>query len=140
MIMTTSEDENGMTAATNGLNLLSSNFAVVSPGYFGTDKRTRLTFFATGVSGSAVNSNTGNDVKVDGTVRPNFAEGISVEARLGNGQVFTLPVEYAGAQGTVPGLDQITVILVSQLKGAGIVQLTLIVNGRRSNAPTVLIN
>jgi len=140
MIMTTSEDENGTTAATNGLNLLSSNFAVVSPGYFGSDKRTRLTFFATGVSGSAVNSDTGNDVKVDGMVRANFAEGVSVEARLGNGQVFTLPVEYAGVQGTVPGLDQITVVLVSQLKGAGTVQLTLIVNGRRSNAPTVSIN
>jgi uncharacterized protein (TIGR03437 family) len=140
MIMTTSEDENGTIAAANGLNLISSNLQVVSPGNFGSDKRTRLTFFATGLSGSAVNTNTSNDVRVDGNVRPNFAEAISVEARLGNGQVFTLPVEYAGAQGILPGLDQITVILGSQLKGAGTVQLTLIVNGRRSNAPTVFIN
>jgi uncharacterized protein (TIGR03437 family) len=138
--MTTSEDENGTTAATNGLNLLSSNFEVLSPGNFGSDKRTRLTFFATGVSGSAVNTDTRNDVSVGGNVRPNFAEAISVEARLSNGQVFTLPVEYAGIQGTLAGLDQITVILTSQLKGAGTVQLTLIVNGRRSNAPTVFIN
>ena len=140
MIMTTSEDENGTIAATNGQNLLSSNFQVVSPGYFGSDKRTRLTFFATGVSGSALNTNTSNDINVNGNVRANFAEAISVEARLGNGQVFTLPVEYAGVQGTLSGLDQITVILTSQLKGAGTVQLTLIVNGRRSNAPTVFIN
>jgi uncharacterized protein (TIGR03437 family) len=52
----------------------------------------------------------------------------------------TLAVEYAGVQGLVPGLDQITVVLPSTLKGAGTVQLTLIVGGRRSNAPTVFIN
>lgn len=140
MIMTTSEDENGTIAAANGQNLISSNLQVVSPGNFGSDKRTRLTFFATGVSGSAVNTDTSNDVTVDGNVRLNFAEAISVEARLSNGQVLTLPVEYAGVQGTLPGLDQITVVLVSQLKGAGTVQLTLIVNGRRSSSPTVFIN
>ncbi|HKN84089.1 MAG TPA: hypothetical protein VJW17_11655, partial [Pyrinomonadaceae bacterium] len=79
-------------------------------------------------------------VNVGGQIRPNFAEAISVEARLGNGQVLRLPVEFAGAQGTVPGLDQVTVILTQQLKSAGTVQLTLIVGGRRSSAPTVFIN
>jgi len=39
----------------------------------------------------------------------------------------------------LPGLDQINVILIPQLKGAGTVQLTLIVGGQRSNAPTVFI-
>ena len=63
----------------------------------------------------------------------------SVEARLGNGTVMTLPVEFAGASGALPGLDQVTVILRSELRGAGTVQLTLIVGGRRSNAPTVFI-
>jgi uncharacterized protein (TIGR03437 family) len=51
----------------------------------------------------------------------------------------TLPVEFAGAEGTVPGLDQVTVILRPELKGAGIVQMTLIVGGRRSSSPTVVI-
>lgn len=140
MIMTTSQDQNGVAVAANGQNLITSNFNVATPGNFGSDKRTRLTFFATGISGSAVNSNTNNDVNIGGQVRPNFAEAINVEARLGNGQVISLPVEFAGAQGTLPGLDQVTVVLTSQLKGAGTVQLTLIVGGRRSNAPTVFIN
>ena len=138
-IMTTSEDESGSIAVANGLNLIASNFEVTSLGNFGSDKRTRLTFFATGISGSVPNSGLNNDISVDGKARANLAEGIVVEARLGSGQVITLAVEYAGAQGTVPGLDQVTVILRSELKAAGTVQLTMIVGGRRSNAATVFI-
>ena len=138
-IMTTNDDYNGTIAIANGQNLIASNFDVTSLGNFGSDKRTRLTFFASGISGSVVNSNSSNDITVNGKVRANLAEAITVEARLPNGQVLTLPVEFAGAQGVVPGLDQVTVILRSELKGAGIVQLTLIVNGRRSSSPTVVI-
>jgi uncharacterized protein (TIGR03437 family) len=137
-IMTTNDDDNGSIAITNGQNLIASNFDVTSPGNFGSDKRTRLTFFASGISGSVFNSNTSNDTTVDGKVRVNLAEAITVEARLPNGTVMTLPIEFAGAQG-VPGLDQVTVILRPELKGAGIVQLTLVVNGRRSSSPTVFI-
>ncbi|HZI48858.1 MAG TPA: Ig-like domain-containing protein, partial [Pyrinomonadaceae bacterium] len=137
-IMTTNDDDNGSIAIANGLNLIASNFDVTSPGNFGSDKRTRLTFFASGISGSVVNSNTSNDITVNGKVRANLAEAITVEARLPDGQVMTLPVEFAGA-GVVPGLDQVTVILTPGLKGAGIVQMTLIVNGRRSSSPTVVI-
>jgi len=139
MIMTTNEDENGSVVAANGQTLIASNFDVVSPGNFGTDKRTRVTFFATGISGSAFNTDTSNDIKVDGSVRANFAEAVTVEARLGNGQVFTLPVKFAGVQGTLPGLDQVTIVLIPELKGAGTVQLTLIIGGRRSNAPTIFV-
>jgi uncharacterized protein (TIGR03437 family) len=63
-----------------------------------------------------------------------------IEARAGNGLVYTLPVEFAGAQGLLPGLDQINFRLIPELKGAGVVQLTLIVGGRRSNTPTIFIN
>ena len=76
---------------------------------------------------------------MNGKVRVNFAESIAVEARLGNGVVMMLPIEFAGAQGAVPGLDQVTVILKPELKGAGIVQMTLIVGGRRTSSPTVFI-
>ncbi len=69
----------------------------------------------------------------------NLAEAVSVEARLGNNQLIMLPVEFAGVQRTLPGLDQITVILPKQLRGAGTVRLTLVAGGRRSNAPTVFI-
>jgi uncharacterized protein (TIGR03437 family) len=138
-IMTTGDDDNGSATVTNGLNLIASNFDVTSPGNFGSDKRTRLTFFVTGISGSVFNLDGSNDIRVDGKIRANLAEGVTVEARLGNGQVLTLPVEFAGAQGTLPGLDQVTVILLSEMKGAGTVQLQLVVGGRRSNAPTVVI-
>ena len=138
-VMTTNGDDNGSIAIANGQNLIASNFEVTSQGNFGSDKRTRLTFFATGISGSVFNSDGSNDLNIGGKVRANLAEAITVEARLPNGQVMTLPVEFAGAQGTVPGLDQVTVILRSELKGAGIVQVTLIVGGRRSSSPTVFI-
>jgi uncharacterized protein (TIGR03437 family) len=138
-IMTTGDDDNGSATVTNGLNLIASNFDVTSPGNFGSDKRTRLTFFVTGISGSVFNIDGSNDIRVDGKVRANLAEGVTVEARLGNGQVLTLPVEFAGAQGMLPGLDQVTVILLSEMRGAGTVQLQLVVGGRRSNAPTVVI-
>jgi len=54
--------------------------------------------------------------------------------------VYNLPVEFAGEQGVLPGLDQVTVRLITELKAAGSVELTLIINGQRSNAPTVVIN
>ena len=73
-------------------------------------------------------------------VRANFAESVSVEARLSDGRIYNLPVEFAGEQGVLPGLDQVTVRLITELKGAGSVQLTLIINGQRSNAPTVFVN
>ena len=76
---------------------------------------------------------------VGNNVRANFAESVTVEARLSNGTVFTLPVEFAGEQGVLPGLDQINVILIPQLKGVGNVQLTFIVGGQRSNGPSVFI-
>jgi uncharacterized protein (TIGR03437 family) len=139
LIMTTGDDPNGIALLANGQTLITSSFEILTAENFGPDKRTRLTFFATGVSGSAFNSDTRNDVNIGGKITANFAEAISVEARFGNGRVITLPVEFAGAQGTVPGLDQITVVLTQQLKSAGTVQLTLVVGGRRSAAPTVFI-
>jgi len=138
-IMTTNDEENGTIAIANGQNLIASNFEVTTPSNFGSDKRTRLTFFATGITGSVFNSDSRNDINVGGTVRANLAESITIEALLPNGTVMTLPVEFAGAQGAVPGLDQVTVILRSELKGAGTVQMTLIVGGRRSSSATVVI-
>jgi uncharacterized protein (TIGR03437 family) len=138
-VMTANDDDNGVAVAANGQNQTTSGFDVLTAENFSSDKRTRVNIFATGISGSALNTDTSNDVTVNGNFRANFAESVSVEARLSNGQVFNLPVEYAGEQGILPGLDQISVVLTSQLKGAGTVQLTLVVGGQRSNAPTVFI-
>ncbi|HEU4507660.1 MAG TPA: Ig-like domain-containing protein [Pyrinomonadaceae bacterium] len=138
-IMTVTDDQNGAAIAANGMKLTTSAFQVSTQENFGPDKRTRLTFFATGLSGSAFNTDTQNDARMDGVIKPNYAESIVVEAKTRNNRVFVLPVEFAGAQGILTGMDQITVILVPELRGVGRVQLTLIVNGQRSNAPTVEI-
>ena len=128
-------------AVINGLNLISGSFSTVSPGQFlGLDSRTRLSIFATGISSGMDNSDTSNDIWLPtGGVRANLAESVSVEARKSDGTVIPLQVEYAGLQGVVAGLDQVTVVLPSQLAGAGSIQLTLITGGRRSNPVSIVI-
>ena len=54
-----------------------------------------------------------------------------------NGQ--NAPIAYAGAQGSFDGLDQINVLLPQTLKGAGIVNVAVTVDGITSNAVTVNI-
>ncbi len=49
-----------------------------------------------------------------------------------------LPVEFAGACPQFPELNQINFVLSGELAGAGHVELTLIIDGQRSN--TVGIN
>lgn len=138
-LMTVADDDNGTAVVTNSRKMNATSIDVETPENFGDDKRTRLILFGTGISGGALNSVTSNDVEIDGVSRPNFAEGVSVEARCSDGRVFTLPVEFAGAQGVLPGLDQVNVILVPGLRGAGNVTLTLIINGQRSNAPSIFV-
>jgi uncharacterized protein (TIGR03437 family) len=139
-IMTLNDDDNGGAVVGNNQTWTSGKIDVVTSQNYSSDKRTRLNIFATGVSASAANTDSTNDVNLGSKVRANFAESVSVEARLTDGRVYMLPVEFAGEQGVLPGLDQITVRLITELKGAGTVQLTLIVNGQRSNAPTVVVN
>jgi uncharacterized protein (TIGR03437 family) len=137
-IMTISEDF-GTAAALNAMTQTAPSFNVITELNFGFDKRTRINIFGTGITGIASNTNPTNDVMVRGVLRPNFAESISIEARFSDGRVFNLPVEFAGGDGVIPGLDQVTVVLIPELAGAGRVELTLIVNGQRSNAPTIMV-
>jgi uncharacterized protein (TIGR03437 family) len=139
-LMTMADDDNGAAVVINSRKMTATNFDVETDENFGPDKRTRLTLFATGISGGALNLDTSNDVTINGVTRPNFAESVSVEARCSDGRVFTLPVEFAGVQGMLPGLDQVNVVLIPELRSAGTVSLTLIINGQRSNAPSVLVH
>jgi uncharacterized protein (TIGR03437 family) len=116
-----------------------SVFEVLTPENFGPDKRTRVALFTMGVSASAANSDTTNDVGSGGAAEPNYAESVAVEARKSNGQVLILPVEFAGATDRLIGHDQVNLRLTPELGGAGLVQLTLIVAGQRSNSATILI-
>jgi uncharacterized protein (TIGR03437 family) len=94
---------------------------------------------ATGLSAGAANSNAANDVRVGPVTLVNLAESVRVEARTRDGRTFRLPVEYAGLAGSFPGLEQVNVVLVPELQGAGEVDLTVIVGSVRSNAASVSV-
>jgi len=128
-------------AILDALNINSGTYSTVTPAqYLGLDARTRLSILATGISSGVANTDLGNDVWLaNGQMLPNLAESVVVEARRSSGAIVRLPVEYAGSQGVLPGLDQITVVLPVQLAGAGSVQLTVVVGNVRSNPVTVVI-
>ena len=129
-------------AILNSLGVFSGSFSTVTPAqYLGLDTRTRLSILATGISTGLTNTNTSNDVWLDnGQMLANFAESVVVEARRSsNGSVTRLTVEYAGSQGVVTGLDQVNVVLPSALAGAGSIQLTVVINGVRSNSIFVVV-
>ena len=116
-------------------------FAVTTQENFGTDKRTRLIVFASNVS-SLINTSHANNFVVTSSsgALANMAASVTVEARTSDGRTFILPVEFAGAQGAVTGLDQINVVLPPELQGIGDVELTLMVLGLRSNSVAVTIH
>lgn len=137
--MTASDDPYGTALALNAHKQTPGIFDVITAENFGPDKRTRVTVYATGISGSANNWDPSNDVVVGGVVRKNFAESVTVIARLNAGELITLPVEFAGPQGLLPGLDQVNFVLTSPLRGAGPIEMTIFVNGQRSNAPKIVV-
>jgi uncharacterized protein (TIGR03437 family) len=134
----TSEDGTGAAIAIN-LTKQTDYFDVTTPENFGPDKRTRLALFAIGVSASAANSDTTNDIQTPSARLANFSESVVVEGRLSNGQVISLPIEFAGAQPGMIGLDQVNLRLTPDLRASGIVELTLIIGGVRSNSATIFI-
>ena len=95
--------------------------------------------FAAGVVGNALNFDPTNDVLVGGVVTPNLAESVVIQAHTQDGRIFSLPVEFAGGESLIAGLDHINIVLIPELQSAGLVDLTLIVNGQRSNSPTIVI-
>ena len=114
--------------------------SVTTNANFGEDKRTRLMMYATGVSSLAANTDAGNDLIVNGVVVPNLMESVTVEAHTQDGRIFQLPREFAGATGWTAGLDQVEVVLIPELQGAGVVDLTIVINGIRSNTGKIVVN
>ena len=138
-IITISGDGTGPAVALNAARETGPSFDVETITNFGSDKRTRVHIFANGVSVLAVNSNPTNDFLVQGIWLPNLAESVRVEAELRDGRKFNLPVEVAGSAWSLPGLDQVDIILVPELRGVGVVELTLVVAGQRSNIGTIYV-
>ena len=71
-----------------------------------------------------------------------YGTGIRNLSTLANVQVsingVNVPVQYAGAQPSFPGLDQVNVSLPAALSGSGNANVVLTVDGQVSN--TVLVN
>jgi uncharacterized protein (TIGR03437 family) len=66
---------------------------------------------------------------------------VSVQVSGADGQtLMTLPVEYAGAQGDFEGLDQVNLKLPRELMGQGVLNLTLLVDGKIANTVQIQIN
>ena len=135
-LFTIGGDSTGAAAALNGLTFQPGIFATTTTEFPGPDNRTRLAIWATGISSGVINTNPANDIRLnDGRILENLAGSVLVEARTSDGRLFSLPVEYAGAQGVLAGLDQVVVLLTPDLQGAGQMQLTLIVV--QNYAPTI---
>ena len=117
----------------------SDTFDVFNPQNLGTDMRTRVTLFTTGLTAQpSLNTDTSNDVvSPNSPTLANFAESVTVEARTAGGRTSSLPVEFAGATSPVPGVDQVTFVLDPELRGAGAVEITIIVGGQRIKAGTI---
>jgi hypothetical protein len=137
-ILTSSTDGTGSAVAMN-LTKQMDGFDVMTAENLGTDKRTRLALFTAGISGNAANVDTTNDINVSGITVANLAESVMVECRTSNGVLRNLPVEFAGTAADMLGLEQVNVRLPAELSGAGVVALTLIIRGQRSNSAPILI-
>jgi len=103
-------------------------------------QQTPVPVFACGASGCTA---TPINVGVSGTVYLTlYGTGIRNLSTLANVQVsingVNVPVQYAGAQPSFPGLDQVNVSLPAALSGSGNANVVLTVDGQVSN--TVLVN
>jgi uncharacterized protein (TIGR03437 family) len=133
-------DANSSGAVVDALAIV-SGFSPFSAGLFGDGGNTRLTILASGISTGLVNTDVSNDVFLsNGKFLENYAESVTVEARTTDGNVISLPVEFAGSTSMQRGVDQITIRLTPELAGAGNVQITVIAGGRRSNTAGIVVN
>ena len=68
-------------------------------------------------------------------------DAVSIQISGADGQsLMTLPAEYAGAQGEFAGLDQVNLRLPRELIGQGVLNLTLVVDGKIANTVQIQIN
>jgi len=133
-------DTSGRGAILDALTFQSGTFSTTTARLMGLDARTRLSIWASGISSGISNMDFSNDIWLsNGRRLENLAESVAVEANTTDGRTFRLPVEYAGAQGSLPGLDQVNVVLVPELAGAGTVQISVLIGSVRSNMVTIVV-
>lgn len=122
----------GAGAILNGVTFAFSPFLVETPENLGDDKRTRLSIFGTGIRYA------GNPF-LDPSVT-NAARSVTAQAGDAAGNIYALPVEYAGPAPVYFGFDQVNVVLPPQLDGIGAVSLTVTAGGVSSNVVTARVN
>ena len=118
----------GPGAILNGVTNAGAPFLVQTAANAGTDKRTRLTVYGTGIRYSG---NPDHDSTITNSE-------ITVQAHDAAGNSYT--VEFAGAAPGFFGLDQVNLILPAQLDGAGVVSLFVSTPDGSSNTVTFLVN
>jgi len=126
----------GPGAILNAVTYAPAPFFVETPETAGSDKRTRLSLYGTGIRYA------GNPTH-DATVN-NVASQITAQTENSTGPNFKLNVEYAGIEyaGAAPGffgLDQINIILPPDLDGAGTVSLAITAEDGSSNIVTIQV-
>ena len=105
------------------------HFVLTADGHGGSDLRTRLAIYCTGVRYA------GNPTQ-DPSVT-NVAANVTAQGMDTAGNQYSFTVEYAGASDpSFPGLDQVNIVLPAQLDGAGVVSLALTAENTTSNAVT----
>jgi uncharacterized protein (TIGR03437 family) len=118
----------GPGAILNASTFLLEPFLVETPENAGSDKRTRLALFGTGLRYA------GNPLRDPAKVNA----AAQIQARDGAGNAYF--VEYAGPAPGFFGLDQINLIVPAAADGAGVVSLTVTADNFVSNAVTFTMN
>jgi len=127
-IFSTAGSGQGPGAILNAVTFAGGPFLVETPANTGSDKRTRLAVFATGLRYAG---NPAHD-----PAKANAAIQVQAHDHLGN----VYAVEYAGAAPGFFGLDQINLIVPSAADGTGTLSLTIAAEGYVSNTVTFQMN
>lgn len=106
-------------------------FAVNTQENQGSDKRTRVAIYATGLRYAG---NAGRD-----SAKVNVYDRVLFEGTDAAGKVWNLPVEYAGPAPGFFGLDQVNALLPAELDGAGVLGVTILAESAISNRVTITV-
>jgi uncharacterized protein (TIGR03437 family) len=132
-IFSSNASGSGPGAILNGVTNAGPPFLVVTSQNGGSDLRTRLAIYSTGLRYA------GNSTQ-DSSVT-NVAANVTAQGIDSAGNQYSFTVEYAGGSDPAfPGLDQVNIILPAQLDGAGVVKLTVTAENTTSNTVTFQVN
>ena len=131
-VFTSNSSGTGPGAILNGVTYAGPPFAVETAQNGGSDLRTRLAVYCTGLRYAG---NPTHDSSVTSVTANVTAQGTD-----SSGNPYSFTVEYAGAAPGYIGLDQVNIVLPAQLDGAGAVSLTITAEDATSNVVTFPVN